>query len=131
MCRREQPHTPLDSKIHLKLIPSNWFGCLQKSRNLHWITIRLNSRSPYLLLVVSSPIFSSLLFSSSHALSACREIFAFPPRLSLFVCLPLSPLMHLLHRCPSRKGFFLSPSLRCSSSALKHPSTPPRLRSRF
>lgn len=105
VCVREQPYTPLDLKIHLKLIPSNWFGCLQKWET--WIRIRLNSLSPYLLLVVSSPIFSSLLFSSSHALSACREISPpFSPLAQSFRLCPSFPADALASQMSQQKGFF-------------------------
>lgn len=105
VCGREQPHAPLDLKIHLKLI-SFKLGLAGLQKWETWIRIGLNSLSPYLLLVVSSPIFSSLLFSSSHALSACREFSPpFPPRLSLFVSVPLSPADALASQMSQQKGF--------------------------
>lgn len=89
--------------------PSTWFSGFDNwtvSWKLHGIRINLNSCYLYLLLVVSSPMLSSLLLSSSHALSAYREISP------LFLCLiffshPLSPLIYLLYCAEVTEMFFL------------------------
>lgn len=80
-------HTHTDIKTHWGYFLQTGFAVCRSGQNpKSWIRIHLNSRSLYLLLVVSSPYFSSLLFSSSHALNACRETsLPFPPWLSLFV----------------------------------------------
>lgn len=94
--------------------PSNWFYCLEKwavSWKLHMIRIHLNSRSLYLL--VSSPMLSSLLFSSSHALSAYREMSPpFPVSQSFLLwCADLL--------ASDVTEMFFSPSLSYSSSATR------------
>lgn len=128
MCRWGQPHTPLHIKIHLKLIPSNWFGCLQTwaetCNGLGFISI--------LALCTYSLLFP-LRFSP---LSASPHLMLWVPVEKSLLLFPLGSIFSsrsLPHRwctcftdVPAERGFFFFPP-----SALWHPSTPLRLRSRF
>lgn len=102
--------------------PSTWFSGLDKwtvSWKLHGIRINLNSCYLYLLLVVSSPMLSSLPLSSSHALSVYREISPPFPPFALFSSLTL---FHHWFTCftvqMSQKCFFLFLTLWLPSTLL-------------